>query len=249
MKPLAAFHHNIQSAEELVRLTELLSGKNERRIRKERAQGLRKTLHWSAKEKIDRSENKSLYIIIREAANIERSYFDAHKLQFLLRQSVVAACSAMDCYFLEKVEEKIWSVVSRKKKNAPSDLLKLRISVSDYLGAESYKRKGWALKAAMVESIRYLSFQSPSAIKDRLQLIGIRDFWREIDLELGVAQGETEKSLKALVSRRNQIVHEGDRPGNKHRTITVGWVKPRVQLVRKIVDGAEKVIDRQVADL
>ncbi len=249
MKPLTAFKQNISAAEEMVRLRELLAGKNVRKIRKERAASLKKALRWRKVEQIDRSENEYLYIIIRAAADVSRTYFDSKQLEFLLRQAVVAGCSAMDCYFLEKIEENIWSVYSKKGADSPPDLLRLRITMGDYLEAQSYTRKGWLLKAAMMNSIRFASFQSPDAIRDRLQLLGVRNFWNEVGHDMGMRPADLRRQVKEFVDRRNQIVHKGDRPGNKPQPIDLRWVKRRMQLVDRLVKAADDVIDRQVASL
>lgn len=249
MKPLTAFTHNIQAAEEMVRLYELLAGKNVRKIRRERAISLRKVLRWRKVEQIDRSENQYLYIVIREAASVSRTYFDSKELEFLLRQAVVAACSAMDCYFFEKIEEKIWTVFSKKEAKSPAELLRVPITMADYLEAQKYKRKGWALKPAMLSSVRFGSFQSPDSIKEKLQLLGVKDFWPQVARELGMRPGDLRERVKKFVDRRNKIVHKGDRPGNKHQPIDLRWVKSRTQLLDRVVNTADQVIDRQVASL
>ena len=249
MKPLTAFRQNIKAAEKMIRLHELLAGKNVRGIRKERAAALKKALRWRKADQIDRSENAYLYIVIRRADAVTRSDFGAKQLEFLLRQAVVAACSAMDCYFLEKVEEHIWTVYSKKGAESPPDLLRLRIRMEDYLKAEGYTRKGWAIKAGMMNSIQYSSFQSPDAIKDRLQLLGVKDFWSDVARELGRRPSELRNQVKEFVERRNQIVHKGDRPRNKTLPIDLNWVRRRTALVDRVVNAADSVIDRQVAAL
>ncbi len=230
-------------------MRELLAGKNVRKIRTERAAALKRALRWRNAEQIDRSQNEYLYIVLRGAAQVDRTYFDSRQLEFLLRQAVVAACSAMDCYFLEKVEENIWAVFAKKGAESPVELLRLRITMGDYLQAQSYTRKGWALKRAMMNSTRFASFQSPDAIAERLQLLGVKSFWNDVAREVSMRPGKLKGQMKELTERRNQIVHKGDRPGNRPQPVDLQWVKRRIQLVDRVVRAADGVIDRQVAAL
>ncbi|HEY4286958.1 MAG TPA: HEPN domain-containing protein [Puia sp.] len=63
----------------------------------------------------------------------------------------------------------------------------------------------------IIQKHKLLSFQEPEKIADGLSLIWEEPHkWQKIATTLGVPMGDLTTRLKAIIARRNQIVHEAD---------------------------------------
>ena len=63
----------------------------------------------------------------------------------------------------------------------------------------------------MVRKLSFLSFQDPDKVADGLSFIWQEPHkWQHIAASIGVDQHTAKTTLKTIVARRNQIVHEAD---------------------------------------
>ncbi len=63
----------------------------------------------------------------------------------------------------------------------------------------------------IIERHKTNAFQAPEKIADALSLIWDEQYkWQKLSNSLGITQGDLTTTLKTIISRRNQIVHESD---------------------------------------
>jgi hypothetical protein len=72
-------------------------------------------------------------------------------------------------------------------------------------------RPEYFFEQEIISNHKHLAFQDPDKIADALSLIWEeKQKWYKIALSLNMSDDYVKKRLKAIVSRRNQIVHEAD---------------------------------------
>ncbi len=133
------------------------------------------------------------------------------KLDWLLRASIVFVVSALDTYFHDKVKYKAGKF---SLDSLPTQLGNFQIPIKNLANWEKSNRKGNVLRNWLTDHYAVRPLQSPTAISDALKLVGYEGCWDKI-----APKKEDKKAIQdvfnALVKRRNQIAHEGDR--EQHR--------------------------------
>ena len=253
MKPLTVFQHNFAAAENLVRLYDLLSGPTEDGKAESAAQAVRGTLEILEGEQIFALCNDRLFLIAREAAQVSSNFFHEHNLASLLRQAVVAACSALDAYFNDKFRENVMTVLLSKKRYAPKELKELVMTFDDYLSLESWADPNQRLQQILEKNLERRTLSNANGITDMTAILGIKDFWEQLGRECGEKPGDLRRRIDEIAARRNDIVHRADRPkeqqavnGSGLQMIPRAWVNLRVQTVKTVVLAAEKIIEREM---
>ena len=161
-------------------------------------------------------------------------------IEWVLRAAVVFAVSALDTYFHDKVK---YRVGKHDIENLPPQLAKFQIPIEELSAWDNAKRKGNVLRNWVVDYLASRSLQSPAAITDALRLTGINGLWDTIEPDK-TKKEELLTRLGALVQRRNQIAHEGDRmtsrkSGKALRGIDRNHVHEWIDLVEEIVRRVE----------
>ena len=113
---------------------------------------------------------------------------------------------------------------------------------------EKAARKGNVLRNWVTEHYSIRPLQSPSAIADAMKIADIHSLWDTIDPN-DADKKHTRGTFNALVKRRNQIAHEGDREqsrrsGKKLRDIDRQYVVDSIQFVRDLVGKIESAFPR-----
>lgn len=226
-----------------------LTDHRKRSARKDWSDRFKKLMHWPKSHEIERIDSKDAVLILRDNSKLRRQHFSVDALGDLLRASLVMAVSAMDAYFHAKILRYV--VVHSKSKKPSRRLLNEKIKVSDFINGQKKKRSYAALRAAIERNLSYQSLQGPDKIADALGLIGVSDFWKLVAENLNEQKNSLQNKINRVVKRRNQIAHEGDlsqskKTRNKSRSIDPKTVREAIDLIEKIVDAAEKIIERSV---
>ena len=103
--PYESFRNNMRDAEALLELALAFDNRRSRRMRAELRTKVGKALGYSQKEReeLDCLESDDLFVVFLPNGKLSRSDFsDRHPL---LRQSVVAACAALETYVADKAME------------------------------------------------------------------------------------------------------------------------------------------------
>ncbi len=257
MKTLTVFQHNFAAAENLIRLYDLLSGPNANDGKTKAAiEATKGHLGILEGEQVFYLHNDRIFLLAREAAQVSASFFHEHNLSSLLRQAVVAACSALDAYFNDKFHENVLTVLITKKRYAPEELKRLVMTFDEYLSLESWVDPNERLQQILEKNLERRTLSNANGITDMVGILGIKDFWEQVGRECGEKPGDLRRKIDEIAARRNDIVHRADRPkeqqevnGSGLQAINRAWVNNRVQIVKTVVLASEKIIDAEMAVL
>jgi hypothetical protein len=153
------------------------------------------------------------------------------KVDWVLRAGVVFAVAALDTYFHDKVK---YRVGKYSLENLPPALAKFEVPISDLSKWDEAKRKGNVLRNWVTRFLSVRPLQSPSAITDALRLVGINGLWDTIEPD-GDKKRAMLDEFNALVKRRNQIGHEGDREGSRKSGKKLRSIRARPKSTSRVV--------------
>jgi hypothetical protein len=162
-------------------------------------------------------------------------------LDWLLRSAVVLAVSAIDAYFHDIVRYRAGKF---SLDALPKQFANLEIPLGQLNRWEASKRKGNVLRLWAVEHLAARPLQKADAIAAALKLVGIQDYWNNIEPDNSDPEA-LRKRLDGYVERRHRIAHEGDRlqsrrSGKRLRAITRGYAVETIDFIRDLVDKTEE---------
>jgi hypothetical protein len=128
-------------------------------------------------------------------------------VEWVLRAAVVFTVSALDTYFHDKVRYRVGKF---SLENLPPALAQFEVPISQLTAWEEATRNGNTLRNWVTEYLATKPLQGRSAIGEALKLAGISSLWDTMEPDR-TQKDLLLKELDALVKRRNQISHEGDR--------------------------------------
>ena len=161
-------------------------------------------------------------------------------IEWVLRAAIVFTVSALDTYFHDKVKYRIGKLSLR---NLPPSLANFEVRVKELDSWSKARRKGNVLRNWVTEYLSTRPLQSPSVIAEALKLADIQSFWDKVEKDKTQREALL-KQFNALIKRRNQISHEGDRmtsrrSGKALRSITRDEVIACMQFAENLVAKVE----------
>lgn len=241
--PIEAFDLNIADARWLIQTAQVLQNQRVRRMRKELRTKVGALMKVPIKdhEQLDCFESQDLFVVIKPGASITRNHVG--NLDPLLRQSVVAACAALEAYVGDAVCARI-GVPIRTPGTLPSRLSRIQLTVGEWkLIEDTYVRRRRGLREKiLVPAIRETASTAPNQIGTLMSMVGIEDWAKKVDHKRRLPKGETVKQLETLTKRRNRIAHEGDRRGYGRSHITLDAATGYVDIVEGVVHAIEIVL-------
>ncbi|MBN2465643.1 hypothetical protein JXD38_08510 [candidate division WOR-3 bacterium] len=253
-KPLEAFLHNYAEVEKLLHLYDELVSERKHKLHAERRAALRNTLHLNQSDDIDAAQKFErgwkYYIIVNRSRGGDPALFTATGLSVLLRQAVASAVSCMDGFFHDKYKavacDRVAAAIGCKGALGIWDAL---IPFRAVVSLERYERKGYWRRVLLEQYVDEQTLQAPSEVARVFKEIGVKSLWNNILQEMPnplKAQFKDGALLSAAVQkitdRRNRIVHDADRSGSRTSPIRPGEVKQWVELVRAVVEAADRAI-------
>jgi hypothetical protein len=221
MKVIEGFNAAIKRAQHLLQLYDILLDTRRRKVYGNWASKFNKLMQWPDSEKIVRIDGKGQksILILRENLGIDHKHFTHDYVSELLRESIVAAVSALDRYMHDQVVARSWSILSKAEDKVPKVWRKVEIPAVEVKKAIMHQhynknaRTGTKVKKAIQDMLhKKYTFQKPDDIEKAAGLLGIKEFWNEVSKKLNGNQRpeDVKKKLHNIVNRRNQIVHEAD---------------------------------------
>jgi hypothetical protein len=241
--PIEAFDLNIADARWLVETARILQNQRVRRMRKELRSkvGVLLKLPITDHNQLDCFESKDLFVVIKPGATITRDHVG--NLDPLLRQSVVAACAALESYVGDAACARIGLPI-RSPGDLPPRLARIPLTIGDWkLIEDTYQRRRRGLREKiLVPAIRELASTAPNQIGILLSMLAVDNWSRKVDEQRGVSRGQTVSQLDELTRRRNRIAHEGDRRGYGRSHIKLAEATSYVDVVESVVHAIECVL-------
>jgi len=263
LSPRQTFEDNMRPAELLLRVYRLLDSNDEIRTDGELLNALRDIVHASTNEDLILIYNELFLGLVRERAQLPRSTLRQTTLCHLLRQAVVASCTALETY-----------LPTLLRANLP---VMIRVRGRDFAprGDQTFRDHFADLQFSLDETLRLLGDENaPEYISSKI--LGLSNFkylssrkgihvvgvllglsepkpWDAIAAHLNRDRKELMNTLEDTVRRRNDIVHRADRPqtdpGGEAQEIAFAWTQQAVDTIKHICLALDELVAARVAEL
>lgn len=201
--------------------------------------------------------------IVRERADVRLSFFRKDNLDLLLRQSVVAACSALDVFVPHLMQSHLPEVIRVRQRNfLPNNgdvrnlFADFRLKLEDIwpLVEEPDVEARWGmLTRRILDYCGNKALSNEAAITATLALLGVERPWVQIASRAGEPEAALREKLKRVVSRRNDIVHRADRsrtdPNGDAQPIDFVWTQNHVGVIRTVALACHELAREQMRQL
>lgn len=198
--------------------------------------------------------------VVRERAQLPNGFFQRHNIALLLRQSVVAAYTALEVYLPAVLNRNLPTVIQVKQRwFVPKDvqvkdfLRGFSLSLDDHLRlVEDPETQHEQLGRMLLKYLERRPMANVSGIAVVMKLFGVEDPWDDLGERLGRKPSELRTQAESFFSRRNDIVHRGDREvgssDSAPRDIDFSWTNTHVDLVKHVVYACDEIIGSRMAE-
>ncbi|HEU4782737.1 MAG TPA: hypothetical protein VFS83_05300, partial [Ktedonobacterales bacterium] len=217
-------------------------------------------VHAKRDEELMLIYNEIFVGLVRESAQIPRSALRMHSLSNLLRQAVVAACTALDTYLPSLLRASLPTVIEARGR----DFLPQDASLEEYFKDLTFSLSETlrllddpsaplfiANKILAHSSFKYLS--SRKGVHAVGALLGLEKPWDEIASKLRREKKELMQVLDETARRRNDIVHRADRqqsdPDGEVQEISYVWAMQAVDTVKHVCLTLDTLVAERVEQL
>jgi hypothetical protein len=261
LSPRQTFEDNMRPAVLLLRVYRLLDSNDNILTEGEMVDALREITQASTDEDLMLVYNEIFLGLVRERAQVPRSTLRQATLCHLLRQAVVASCTALETYLPALLHT-----------NLP---VMIRARGRDFVprGDQTFQEYFTDLQFSLDETLRLLDDKNaPQYISNRILglanfkylssrkgvhvvsiLLGLSKPWDTIAEHLNRDKRELMKTLEDTVRRRNDIVHRADRsqsdPGSEAQLITFAWTQQAVDTIKHICLALDELVAARVTEL
>ena len=263
LSPRQTFDDNMRPALLLLRVYRLLDSNDNILTEGELLDALREIVQASTDEDLMLIYNEIFVGLVRERAQLPRSTLRQATLCHLLRQAVVASCTALETY-----------LPALLRANLP---VMIRARGRDFVprGDQTFQDYFADLQFSLDETLRLLGDENaPEYISNKI--LGLANFkylssrkgihvvgvllglsepkpWDAIAAHLNRDKRELMNTLEDTVRRRNDIVHRADRPqtdpGGEAQAITYAWTQQAVDTINHICLALDELVAARVAEL
>jgi hypothetical protein len=243
---------NFLVAEHLLQLHELFRGLKEDSI--DGPLRLAVCTYFDIPEKtvLRHARNEQVVLVAKATAPIPQSLLLEDGINFLLRQAVVVACTALESFFWDALRENVLTIVRARKRRADESLRKLTLSLDDYLSLEGWEDPDERLQQIILKNFERGILYDATSIENIAKVLTVSDFWAQVAAKTGNPDKDIKRQIGEIIQRRNQIAHRADRPdekvdppeeqdGHGLRAINYEWVSTRVATAKSLVSAASKI--------
>ena len=256
MQALTLFNQNFAVAESLLQLYQLFHGLKKTEFKEE----LRLAIcsFWGAPENtaIQPALNDRIMVLARAATPIPESLTLEGGLDFLLRETVVVACTALEAFFWDVLRENVLTIVQARRSGADESLKNLTFTLGDYMSLQQYEDQDLRLRQIILKNFERGTLYDTESIEKVTKILTITNYWEQIEKLTGEKTSNLKRLVGELIQRRNQIAHRADRPEGHEETDSLGlrsinyaWANLRVQSAKTIVNASADLISKTIRRL
>jgi hypothetical protein len=249
MKPIEVFEQNFRNAEAMLSLHKLLIDRDIGKSPDEFKRIVHECFSIPTDEETVIILNEMLHALVRDCASLKKSFFAEKNLNLLLRQSIVATCSAMDVYCNDILKENVMTVIHQKGTKSPNKLKEIEMTLGEFLSISEYADQDERIKQIILSKFDKFSLGSPKGISDTIEgYLGIENYWKKVSDKLGKRQQDIKNEIDDIVKRRNDIIHRGDRKKNlteidpEIQNIEYSWTYSHVHAIKALILTTDEII-------
>jgi hypothetical protein len=243
---------NFSVAEHLLQLHELFRELHEEAADESLRLAVCRCLALPDQTALRHARNDQLVLLAKATAPIPHSLLVPDGINFLLRQAVVVACTALESFFWDALRENVLTIVRARKRGADESIRKLTLTLDDYLSLEGYADPEVRLQQIILKNFERGTLYDASSIERIATTLTVKDFWKQVSKKCGSPDNDIKRQIGELINRRNQVAHRADRPdeqanppeeADKHglRAISFSWVNARVATARNVVSASAEI--------
>jgi hypothetical protein len=255
--PLTDFQTQMRAAQTLLKVHHILETPNGPVRVDEHMDEIRTLLMAAADEEILLIKSEIFLGAIRDLAGIQASDLRRESLNMLLRQAIVAACSAMDVYYPALLRTHLPTVITIKQRNAWPPEKKAAGFIKDLLlKPEQVLRIMYdpepvrVFSELLFEQIKDQTLSNLNGVLASLQLLGLEDPVKQLSDHLQMKPDLIASQFDKLVGRRNDIVHRADRskhyPDGPMQAINYAAAESFVNFAGSIVQASDALVEAQL---
>ncbi len=254
VRPIQQFEDNVRPARLMLNVYRLLDCRDDILTEGDLVSQLRALVNAGSDEDLMVIRNEIFLGMIRENAQLAPSELKTRALCHLLRQAVVASCTALDAYLPALLRVDLPAVIRIKgRKFFPNDKTvtsffeDLSFSLAEVLRllGEDDANIYLSNKILGLASFKYLS--SKKGIHVTCALLGLEQPWSEIAVHLSRDRKEMMTVLDETVKRRNDIVHRADRsskdPDGEQQRISYAQARQGVDTISHVCHAIDELVE------
>jgi hypothetical protein len=180
-------------------------------------------------------------------------------LDFLLRQSVLVSCTALESYFWDVLRENALTVIRAKGRKTDSSLQNITLTLDDYLSLEGYDDPDDRLRQIILRRFERGTLYDLGKIDEIAGILTVKDLWTPMSKQIGLTPEQLKTQLSSLIKRRNDITHRADRPventpkeevdSHGLRAMTHAWATTHVMTAKSVVTASSEIFKKAIAQL
>lgn len=261
LRPRQTFEDNMRPAQLLLRVYRLLDSNDQIQTDGDMVDALRQLIRAANDEDLMLIYNEVFLGLVRGRADMPRSILRQTTLNHLLRQAVVASCTALETFLPALLRTHLPVIIrARGRDFIPrndstvldyfADLTFTLDEMLRLLGDEN-AAEYISNKILGLTKFKYLS--SRKGIHVTGSLLGIHGTWQVIGSHLDRDHKELMKAMDDTVNRRNDIVHRADRsqtdPGGSVQDIGYAWTQHAVDAIQHVCLALDELVTAQIGEM
>ena len=206
------------------------------------------------------AKNDQLVMVAKASSPIPAGLLVQDGANFLLRQAVVVACTALESFFWDALRENVLTIVRARKRRADDSLRKISLSLDDYLSLEGYDDPDVRLQQIILKNFERGTIYDAQSIENIAIILTVKNFWPQVSEKTGNPDNDIKRHINEIIQRRNQVAHRADRPdggsgqqermdGHGLRVIDYAWVNPRIATAKSVVSAASDIFSQALRQL
>ncbi len=256
MEALRLFQQNFDVAQSLIQLYELFNGLKKVDLKEDLRLAL--CTLWQAPDNtaLLPAINDRVLLMARAANPIPQTLILNGGLNFLLRQAVVVACTALESFLWDSLRENVITIVKARRTGADKSLKNISFTLGDYISLQQYDDPDYRLQQIILGNFKRGTLYSVESIEEITKIMTITKFWDKVEQNTGTPAKDLKRLISELITRRNQIAHRADRPqvgeeADAHglRPITIAWTNLRIQAAKTLVTAGADLIKKAMKRL
>jgi hypothetical protein len=260
LRPIQAFDDNLRPARLMLDVYRLLDCGDDILTAGDFVEGLRQLVKASGAEELMVVQNEIFLGLVREKSGLPRSALRRATLTHLLRQAIVASCTALETYLPALLKLRLPDLIRLKGRDflPPDETVReyckdLVFSVDEVLRLVAGSEAAIYIsnKLLGLSGFKYLS--GSKGIQVVGALLGLHKPWDAIAKHLTRDSKELMKTVDDTVRRRNDIVHRADRaqtaPDGEQQSITPAQTKQGVETIGVVCLALDELIEARLKEL
>ncbi len=260
VRPVQTFEDNIRPAELLLRVYRLLESETVH-TGGDLCDSLRQLVGADAGEDVMLIYNEIFLGLVRERAQMPVATLRRTTLHHLLRQAVVASCTALETYLPSVLQANVETVLrARGRDFVPNDqdlreyLNKgLSFNLSDVLRLLNDPNAHLFIARKILGLTQFSYLTGKKGIHTVGTLLALHKPWDQIATRLGTNPEDLQRVIEDTVERRNNIVHRADRPRKDPvgppQEISYSWTQRSVDTVRHVCLALDELVNERMVVL